>query len=157
MDKITDLKISRIYCLMNHKDEILYDYIFKSIINLLTQKNFYKLNIKTIVTDTETALINIINKYFKDSQRLSCLFHFKNDIFRNLRSYGLCKKKYKNTSNELIKYLTWIDINYNGNIEFVYKKLNDIKQKYSLYINYINNYFIKNKICFFEDNSLNFI
>ena len=44
---------------MSNKTEILYDLIFKSVIRILSQNNIYQLQIKTITTDTELALINV--------------------------------------------------------------------------------------------------
>ena len=49
---------------MTNKTEILYDLIFKSVKRILTQNNIDDLNIKTITTDTEVALIKAINNNF---------------------------------------------------------------------------------------------
>ena len=46
---------------MSNKTEILYNMVFKSLIKILTQNNIYKLDLKTITTDNELALINAIN------------------------------------------------------------------------------------------------
>ena len=59
------------------------------------------------------ALIKVIKKYFPNSRRISCLFHYKQDILRNLRVYGLMKKNQKEESLNLLKKL--------GNIPFLYK------------------------------------
>ena len=69
----------------------LYEYAFQSVIDIITSKRSFDLNIKTIITDSEKALINVIKKYFPNSQRISCFFHYKQDILRNLRNYGLYK------------------------------------------------------------------
>ena len=45
----------------------MYDIVFRSIYRILSQNNMYSLNIKTITTDTEFALINAINSNFKES------------------------------------------------------------------------------------------
>ena len=77
IDQITQLKIPALYILMNSKYEKLYDYIFESVINIITQNRSYEIEIKTIVKDSEKALINSIKKYFPNTRRISCLFHFK--------------------------------------------------------------------------------
>ena len=41
-------------------------------------------------------------------------------------------------------------------MNYINNKLNKIKEEYRNYENFINNYFIKNKIEFFEDQSLNY-
>ena len=59
-------KIAGLYILANKKNEDLYDIIFASIINIISQDNKIKrnINVKYIVTDNEIALINSINKKF---------------------------------------------------------------------------------------------
>ena len=57
---------------MSNKTEILYNMVFKSVKNILTQNNIYKLQIITITTDTETALINAINNNFDNIHRIGC-------------------------------------------------------------------------------------
>ena len=49
---------------MFNKTEILYNMVFKPVKNLLTQNNMYKLQIITITSDMENALINAINNNF---------------------------------------------------------------------------------------------
>ena len=49
---------------MSNKTEILYNMVFKSLIKILTQNNIYNLELKTITTDTELALINAIDNSF---------------------------------------------------------------------------------------------
>ena len=43
---------------MNEKSEDLYDIVFNSILNLITNNRKIDINVLSIVTDTETALIN---------------------------------------------------------------------------------------------------
>ena len=81
------------YILVSNKSEQMYDIVFRSIIRILTQNNIYILNIKSITTDTELALINDINSNFKGVQRLRCWFHLKQDLIRNARIFGLLNKK----------------------------------------------------------------
>ena len=63
-DTVTSEYIPGFYVLMSNKTEILYNMVFKSVKNLLTQNNIYKLQIITITTDTEPTLINAINNNF---------------------------------------------------------------------------------------------
>ena len=56
---------------------MLYDLAFKSLKRILTQNELYQLNIKTIITVTEVALIIAINANFKESQRIGYWFHLK--------------------------------------------------------------------------------
>ena len=80
---------------MSNKREILYDMAFKSIKRILTQNKIYKLNIETITTDTEIALINAIINNFPDSQRIGCWFVLKQDLMREAKILGLINKKNK--------------------------------------------------------------
>ena len=155
-DIITDLKIPGIYILLNSKNEDLYNMVFEDVINLITWKGKKEINIKTIVTDSEKALMNLIKKYFPKSQRVACYFHYKQDIVRNIRSYGLYKDEMKKQSNEVIKILSSIPYNYKGNIEIVNKILEDTKKLYKYHSNFIENYFKINKMPYFIDNSLNY-
>ena len=111
------------YILLNGKSENLYEYAFQSVIDIITSKRDFDLNIKTIITDSEKALINVIKKYFPNSQRISCFFHYKQDILRNLRNYGLYKKKDKEISNIILKDLSKLPFEYKGDIEYVKSRL----------------------------------
>ena len=53
------------YILVSNKSEQMYDIVLRTIYRILSQNNMYMLNIKTITTDTELALINSINSNFK--------------------------------------------------------------------------------------------
>ena len=78
---------------MSNKTEILYNMVFQSVKKIITQNYIYKLNIETITTDQELALINAINNNFENIQRISCWFHLKQDLFRDARVLGLLNKK----------------------------------------------------------------
>ena len=91
-DIITNLKIPAFYVLMNNKTEILYNYIFESLLRIIWSDKIEDINVQTIVTDQEIALVNNVKKYFPKSLRISCLFHYKQDLMKNLRTYGLMKK-----------------------------------------------------------------
>ena len=155
-DIITDLKIPGIYILMNSKNEELYNMVFENVIKLITWGGLKILNIKTIVTDSEKALMNSVKKYFPSTQRVACYFHYKQGIIRNIRSYGLYKDSQKLISNEIIKIISSIPFLYKGNIEIVNKIIDETKKSYKNYSNFIDNYFLTNKIQYFIDNSLNY-
>ena len=94
-DIVTSDYLPGFYILMSNKTEILYDLIFKSIIRILTQNNIYQLQIKTITTDTELALINSVKNNFAKSQRIGCWFHLKQDLLRETKVLGLFNIKIK--------------------------------------------------------------
>ena len=114
------------------------------------------MNIETIVTDQEIGLIESIHKYFPNSQRISCLFHYKQDILRNLKLYGLYKKETREKSNIIVKELGKLPFLYKGDINFIYKQCQRLSEEYPTYYNFLHNYFLVNKISFFKDNSLNY-
>ena len=155
-DIITDLKIPALYILLNSKKEILYEIVFQSIINNILQETVSNLQYETIVTDQEIGLINATKKYFRNGQRISCLFHYKQDILRNLKSYGLYNKKYKTDSDIILNKLGKLPFIFKGNIEIFDKECRDIKENYPKYTNFIENYFIINKKIYFQDGSLNY-
>ena len=92
---------------MSNKTENLYDLIFKSIIRILTQNNLYDLDIQSITTDTETAIINAVNNNFKKAKRIGCWFHLKQDLVHQAKLYGLLNKKNKNlNTNDTFEIIT---------------------------------------------------
>ena len=155
-DIITGLKIPGLYILLNSKKEMLYNIAFKGIIDILTNNNLISLKVEIVVTDQEKALINIVKRYFPKAQRISCLFHYKQDILKNLKSYGLYNKSNKKVSNKFLYELGKLPFKYNGDINFIYKECESLTKNYPLYENFINNYFIKNQIIYFKENSLNY-
>lgn len=74
------------YVLISDRSEQLYDSIFKSIINILTQNNNYNINIITITSDAEPCLINSLNNCFNNLQRINYWNHFKDDIILNSKN-----------------------------------------------------------------------
>ena len=59
------------YILLNGKSENLYEYAFQSVIDIITSKRAFDLNINTIITDSEKALINVIKNIFQ----IAKIFH----------------------------------------------------------------------------------
>ena len=129
-DIITGLKIPALYVLLNSKREFLYEIVFESIIRNILQSSICDLNFETIVTDQEAALINVVKKFFPNSQRISCLFHYKQDILRNLKSYGLYKKNLKQNSDIILKKLGNLPFIYKGDLKIFEKECRDIKNNY---------------------------
>lgn len=155
-DIITNLKIPAFYVLMNNKTEILYNYIFESLLRIIWSEKIEDINVQTIVTDQEIALVNVVKKYFPKSLRISCLFHYKQDLMRNLRNYGLMKKKYKENSLKLLSNLGNLPFIYKGDIKIFEKECKSLSELFPDHSNFINNYFLENKKKYFEDQSLNY-
>ena len=155
-DIITSLKIPGLYILLNSKKEALYNYAFRGLLDLLTDNNKINLHVETIVTDQEKALINIVKLYFPNTQRISCLFHYKQDILKNLKSYGLFHKTQKKDSNIILYELGKFPFKYKGNINYIIENCEMLTKNYPLYGNFINNYFLKYHLVYFQDNSLNY-
>ena len=116
-DIITNLKIPGVYILMNGKSQDLYDIVFDSLINIITENRNIELEVLSIITDTEKALINSVKKYFPNSQRIACYFHYKQDVLRNLRIYGLYNENNKVTSDIIIKKLGKLPFLYKGDLD----------------------------------------
>ena len=67
-DIVTAKYLPCFYILMSNRTEISYDLVFNSIKRILTQNQIYSLDIKTITTDTELALINSIKINFQKAK-----------------------------------------------------------------------------------------
>lgn len=120
--------------------------IIKTVIKIMTQDNIYKLNIKSITSDDEYALVKAIKSNFKNVDNFICLYHFKKNLISQLKIEGLMKKNFKKSSIYIVNELSKLCIDYNGSINYINDKINSIKIKYPKYINFIENYFIKNKL-----------
>ena len=73
-DIITNLKIPGFYVLIDGKSQELYDTLFNSLINLLTNDRKIELEVQSIITDTEKALINAIKKSSLIAKELPAIF-----------------------------------------------------------------------------------
>ena len=148
------------FILMTNKTEILYDLIFKSVIRIITQQKAYTLNLLTITTDTEIALINAIHNNFPNINRIGCWFHLNQDLLREARIMGLFSRKNKgidiNITYEIITQLSLLPLTYKGNIDDLKNQLNIIITQYPKYYNYIVTYFIANKLRYFQDGSYDY-
>ena len=76
---------------MNSKAEIAYDNIFADIKDILPFGKNETHNFPTINTDNELALIKSLKKHFPSSQQISCFFHHRQSLERNIRKFGLNK------------------------------------------------------------------
>ena len=159
-DIITSHYLPCFYILMSNKTEILYDLVFKALNRILTQNKIYALEIKTITTDTEIALINAIKTNFPKSQKLGCWFHLKQDLMREARVLGLLNPKNNKVNPEItlevITQLSLLPIEYNGNIKVLINKLDVLSKQYPNYFNLINGYFKETKLKYFQDDSFNY-
>lgn len=90
---------------MIHRYTLLYEYIFKSIKNILTQNNNYELELNSITTEAEEALIKSINNTFDKYQYILCYFHYKQNLLQNVREFGLFNQKNKNLDFNNTKFI----------------------------------------------------
>ena len=148
------------FILMSNKTEILYDLIFKSVKRILTQFNLYKLQIESITTDSEIALINSVNNNFENSKRIGCWFHLNQDLIREAKTIGLLNKKNENvnidSTYEVITQLSILPLNYKGDIEYIKSNISILLNQYPKYNNYIINYFLDAKLKYFIDGSYDY-
>ena len=160
IDIIIHEYIPGFYILLSNKSKMLYDLAFKSVKRILTQNGLYQLNIKTITTDTEPALINAINENFNDAQRIGCWFHLKQDLIRNARTMGLLNKRNKgidiNITFEIITQLTLLPLEYKRDIKYVKEKINIMSLQYPKYYNLLTNYLLTTKMKYFIDGCYNY-
>ena len=70
-DSIIKEKIFGSYIIMNNKKAVLYIEVLKTFKKIMTQNNKYELNIKTITSDAEKALIKGINIVFPNTKKYS--------------------------------------------------------------------------------------
>lgn len=89
-DELIERKIPALFIVMNSKCENSYNEIFKNIKNMINfQDNEYSNNdinkFITITIDNELALNNSLQIHFPNSQRISCYYHFKNNLQKRAR------------------------------------------------------------------------
>ena len=91
---------------------------------------------------------------------INCFYHYKCNIIKNAKLLGLCNKKNKdidiNITKKIINELCIMPLKYNGNVNYVLDKIKDLSKAYPYYNNFLNEYFVKNKIKYFIDDSLNY-
>ena len=133
-----------IYVLTNTKTQIGYEEIFKSINSILSFGGKFKFNIETITTDNEQALINTVTKFFPDSQRISCYFHYKQTLERNAKKMGLTKKNLINETRIIINKLGELPLIYEGNIDIITTLIDNLKSKYPDHYSYLDSFYEEN-------------
>ena len=69
-DIIIHEKYPGFFIIMNNRTEQLYQRIFNSVLNILTQNMIYNLKVDYIITDTENAMVNAINNVFINIKRI---------------------------------------------------------------------------------------
>ena len=62
----------------------------------------------------------------------------------------------KTESMELLRELGNIPFQYKRDINYINNRCDELSQTYKYHTNFINNYFLKNKKVYFEDNSSNY-
>ena len=121
-DIITNEKLPGCFIIMNNKKYTLYKKVLESFVNIITQNKIFNLEIESITSDEEIALINSINEVFCGVKRFNCYFHYKKNILDKLRKIGLLKKKNNekryNEIKEVIKILGRLPIEYDGDMEY---------------------------------------
>ena len=105
-DDVSENKIPGLYILMNNKSEKSYEIVFKSVLNIINKDKEYNLEIKSVVTGEEIELINVVKKVFPNARLISCLFHYKQDIMKNVKQYGLYKREHRKNSDFIITRLS---------------------------------------------------
>ena len=61
-----------------------------------------------------------------------------------------------NITYEIITQLSLLPLNYKGNIDYLKDQLNVMLLQYQNYYNYITNYFISNKLRYFQDGTYDY-
>ena len=74
---------------MSNRKEELYNRVFSSIIDILTQHYVYDIALTTITTDTEFPLINSVKNTFLGVHRIGCLYHLKEDVVQRAHNNRL--------------------------------------------------------------------
>ena len=158
-DIIIKEKLPVFYILMSNRKEELYKKIFDSILDILTQNYIYDLQLISITSDTENALINAIKAIFTGVQRIGCLYHFKANLIKEAKYLGLWKKKDKKIYNEaqnIINKLGELCFKYNGNMEIFEKEIKYIINNYDFKFRGLIDYFLINKKKYFIEENYNY-
>ena len=87
-DILTKEKIPGMFILLNKKNEYIYNISLESAHNIITQYGIYDLQLISICTDTELALMNACTKNFPNALRIGCFFHYKQDLIRNIKLFN---------------------------------------------------------------------
>ena len=103
------------YILTTHKSEMIYNYIFKSLITVAEEEGF-KLKPELIMTDFESALQNASQNAFK-CQNIGCYFHFVKAIVKKAKQIGLIRKNYYSSKVKVLIGLLKILVHFPSDIK----------------------------------------
>ena len=161
-DIIIKEKIPLFFVLMSNRKEELYNRVFSSIIDILTQHYVYDIALTTITTDTEFALINSVKNTFLGVQRIGCWYHLKEDLVQCAHNNGLLKQNNfnknidPNLTKKLIYKLANICLEYDGDMkifeDIISKLIKEYKEDYYVLIDY----FVTNKKQYFIEGNYNY-
>ena len=159
-DELIERKIPALFIIMNSKCENAYNEIFQNIKNMINFKeNENYINEKnsfiTITTDNELALINSLQLHFPQSQRISCYYHFKNNLQKRARELGLKKKELLEDTKKVINELGLLPLIYKGNLDTISEFLDKLKYKFPKHSNFINDFYKDNER-YFISQALNY-
>ncbi len=116
-DELSNKTIHACYILINNKFESGYKKSLKAFLRLITLEGTLKLNIKTICTDFEPAIINIIKELFPQVRHVGCFFHYVQGLRREMGKLGLINECFE--YEKLLKELSSIPFTYNKNKNIV--------------------------------------
>ena len=124
-----NLKVPCCFILMNNKSQTSYEISLSSLYNIITEYHNNSLNIISICTDFEEALINAVKLVFKNIRNVGCLFHYIKNIRLNMQKIGLLKDEIKNNSETLLNLFEFVAITATLTFSFFYFEQNAEKLK----------------------------
>jgi len=82
------------------------------------------------------------------------------NLINEAKKFGLLNYKNKNIDVNINEYiiteLALLPLYYKGDVGIILNKVNEMSANYPIYYNYLHNYFLENKLKYFQDNSLNY-
>ena len=131
---------------MSNKREESYKRVFNSIIEILTQNFIYDLPLKSITTDSEISLINVVEETFLGIQRIGCFYHLKENIENYANTVGLLNENNKyiniNETRDIIYILGNLCLEYIADMDSFDKEIDNIKRQYNKHYLCLINYFV---------------
>ena len=121
-----DIITNKNIILLTGKDELIYDMFFESIFKIFSNFNKNILLVETVVKNQEMDLINIIKKFFPKTQRISCFFHYKDELLANMRKYGLWTEKLKLENSIILDILSSLTIIHKDDLNIIGRILTNI-------------------------------
>jgi len=153
-DPITDHPKPLAYLLLSSKDEEIYTDSLKSLLDILTNYNTRKINLRSITLDFECAMMNAVRKTFPETKIIGCLFHLKNALWRWARANKLGNDKVIHVTSSVIDKmvaLCWQP----EELEDVIQSLQDKHQNNQEILDFIA-YFAKNYKDYFQNGVLDY-